>query len=338
MVESSLPVLGLTMGDPAGVGPEVIVRALADPEIKNICRPVVLGDLGALRQARDALGLDLPLSLLPPGEIPSGREQGLAVCSLSNLLPEDLVPGRPTPAGGAAAALYIEAGARLALAGRTRGVVTGPISKEALNKAGRYFPGHTEFLAQLSGGVDVVMMMAGPRLKVVLVTIHEALSRVPRLISKEKILSTVLITHRALKTYFGLENPRLALAALNPHAGEAGLFGREEETILGPALAEARGLGLDLSGPYPPDTLFYRASQGEFDVVVAMYHDQGLIPFKLLHFKDGVNVTLGLPFIRTSVDHGTAYDLAGRGRADSSSMKAALVLAADMARRSRMSA
>ena len=334
MSESSLPVLGITMGDPAGVGPEVIARTLADPEIKTICNPFILGDLGAMRQASDILGLNLEFHILNSGQIPGGREKGIPIEPLSELGRDDLVPGRPTPAGGAAAATYIETGARLALADRTRGVVTGPISKEALNRAGRNFPGHTEFLAQLSGGVEVVMMMAGPSLKVVLVTIHEALSRVPSLITKEKILSTVLITHQALKTRFGLDKPRLALAALNPHAGEAGLFGREEETILGPALEEAQKLGVNLTGPYPPDTLFYRASQGEFDAVAAMYHDQGLIPFKLLHFKDGVNVTLGLPFIRTSVDHGTAYDLAGKGLADPASMKAALVMAADMARRS----
>ena len=326
----SLPVIGLTLGDVAGVGPEVAVKALADPLVYGCCRPLVLGDLKAVRGAAARAGLNLAVKEIGPDEAPAGRAGTIEVLPLSDLAADDLAPGKPTPAGGRAAALYIETGAGMALDGRIKALVTGPISKEALNRAGYAFPGHTEFLSHLSGGPPVVMMMAGPKLKVVLVTIHKGLKEVPGLVTREAILRTTRITHEALKKYFGLPDPRLAAAALNPHAGEGGLFGREEEEIIAPAVAQAQKEGIGLAGPFPPDTLFYRAASGEFDVVVAMYHDQGLIPFKLLHFTDGVNVTLGLPFIRTSVDHGTAYDVAGTGKADHRSMLAAIHLAADM--------
>ena len=249
---------------------------------------------------------------------------------LSHLSEEDLRPGRPW-AGGLAAAHYVEKGADLALSGTIQGLVTAPISKEALNLAGYKFPGHTEFLAHKAGHPPVVMMLAGPRLRVVLVTIHEALAKVPSLLTPERIVTTARITHQSLKQYFGMAEPRLAVSALNPHAGEAGLFGDEEKTIIEPAIQQAHHQGIRLSGPHPPDTLFFRAANGEFDAVVCMYHDQGLIPFKLLHFQDGVNVTLGLPFIRTSVDHGTAYDLAGKNQADHQSLRAAIRMASNMA-------
>ena len=335
MPDNLLPVLGLTLGDAAGVGPEVVARALADPEVYDCCRPMVLGDLNALLQARGRLGLDLDIRALTPGSLPAGRPGTAEVLPLGELSSDCLVPGRPTPEGGLAAARFIETGARLALDGLIQGLVTAPISKESLNKAGYHFPGHTEMLAHLAGGARVVMMLAGPRLRVVPVTIHEAIQDVPRLLTVDRILETSLTTYKSLQRYFGLTRPRLAVAALNPHAGEAGLFGNEESTIIVPAMEKARAMGAaDISGPYPPDTVFHRAAQGEFDAVVCMYHDQGLIPLKLLHFKDAVNVTLGLPFIRTSVDHGTAYDIAGKGLADPSSMLAAIRLAADMAGRS----
>ena len=331
MTEKARPVLAVTMGDPAGVGPEIVVRALADREVRSWCRPLVLGDPAALAEAARSLGIDLEITGVSDVKNMSDRTGKLDVLPLSDLAEADRRPGKPTPAGGAAAAAYIETGAHLVLTGRAEGLVTGPISKEALRGAGYDFPGHTEFLAARAGVRDVVMMMAGAQLRVALVTIHVALADVFGLLTPERILKTARITHEALVRRFGLPRPRLALAGLNPHAGEHGLFGREEETVLGPALSRAESLGLDLSGPHPADTVFYRAASGEFDAVIALYHDQGLIPFKLLHFTDGVNVTLGLPFIRTSVDHGTAFDLAGRGRADYSSLKAALGLAARMA-------
>ena len=325
------PILGLTMGDPAGIGPEVVVKALIEDRVRSWCRPVVLGDIGALRQAARLIGCELILAPWQPGQPLPDEDRTVPVLELSQLGLEDLIPGKPCPAGGLAAARYIEKGADLALAGTIGGLVTAPISKEALNLAGYKFPGHTEFLAHKAGRPPVVMMLAGPRLKVVLVTIHEAMARVPSLLNPERIVTTARITHQALKKYFGLAQPRLAVAALNPHAGESGLFGDEEKSIIEPSLSLARDQGIELSGPHPPDTLFYRAANGEFDAVVCMYHDQGLIPFKLLHFQDGVNVTLGLPFIRTSVDHGTAYDLAGKNQADHQSLLAALRMASDMA-------
>ncbi|MEW6263751.1 MAG: 4-hydroxythreonine-4-phosphate dehydrogenase PdxA [Thermodesulfobacteriota bacterium] len=332
MIRPDRPVLGLTLGDVAGIGPEVTAKALARREVRQWCRPVVLGDLGALKSAASALGLNLVLETFRPGTGPN-PDSAAEIIPLTDLPAEDLIPGRPTPAGAAAAARFIETGAALALAGKLDGLVTAPISKEALRRAGYNFPGHTEFLAHLSGNPPVVMMLAGDRLKVVLVTIHEPLAAVPGLLTIDRIVETARITQESLRRDFGLDRPRLAAAALNPHAGEGGLFGLEEERIIAPAVARARALGLDLTGPFSADTLYYRASAGEFDAVVSMYHDQGLIPFKLLHFKDGVNVTLGLPFIRASVDHGTAYHLAGQGRADPDSLLAAIRLAAAMAGR-----
>ena len=327
------PILGVTLGDPSGIGPEVLMRALADEAVFRACRPWVLGDAGVLAETGPRLGLALELREISEPEESRGRPGTVEFLALSRLGPGDRAPGRPGLEGGRAAARYIETGARLALAGRIQGLVTGPISKASLNAAGYAYAGHTEMLADLAGGVEVAMMLAGSRLKVVLVTTHLALRDVPARLSAERILKTAAIADTALRQQFGLERPRLALAALNPHASEDGLFGDEEARMLGPAALQAAARGINLAGPFPADTLFHRAAGGEFDAVICPYHDQALIPFKLLHFSDGVNVTLGLPFIRTSVDHGTAFDLAGQGLADPSSMKAAILLAAAMSRR-----
>lgn len=329
------PLLGVTLGDPAGIGPEVTVKALAEHSTFDVCRPLVLGDVGAIKKAMATSGLSMTVVERDSARAATGRHGEIEVLALSRLADDDLIPGRPSPAGGLAAAKFIEKGALLALSGEIDAIVTAPISKEALNQAGYKFPGHTELLAHMSGNPPVVMMLAGDRLRVVLVTIHKALADVPKLVTMEKILETTRITNDWLCRYFGLPRPRVAVAALNPHAGESNMFGREETDIITPAVQTLTREGIDVSGPFPPDTLFYRAVQGEFDVVVCMYHDQGLIPFKLLHFKDGVNVTLGLPIIRTSVDHGTAYELAGRNLADHQSMMAALKMAAEMALRGR---
>ena len=320
--------LGITMGCPVGIGPEIILRFFADrPAIQGYA-PVVLGDIGVLRYT--AATLKLPGTVVPwepegrlrPGTIP--------VCNLSSLPCRDLLWGRPDALTGRAMAGYIEAAVGMAQRGVLAGIVTCPITKKALNLAGFPYPGHTEMLADLSGAKGYLMMMAGSRLRVALVTIHEPLRRVPDLVTRESVTACIRITARALRGDFALMHPRIAVAALNPHAGEQGMFGLEEQEIIGPAVSECAGEGA-ISGPWPPDTLFHRAAAGEFDAVVAMYHDQGLIPFKLLHFKDGVNVTLGLPLVRTSVDHGTAYDIAGKGRADCTSLAAAFSLAAEIA-------
>ena len=326
-----LPVVGITMGDPAGIGPEIIVKALSDPAIRHSCIPFVIGDKNIL--AREIRSLNSPLVLHPVSspEKLFPEENKIFLLEASHLEERDVPYGTPGQKTGKALARYIEKAVELALKGAIEAVVTAPISKQSLKQAGYDFPGHTEMLAYLTGTRDVVMMLAGSRLRVVLVTIHCALARVPRLISKKSILTTLRITYQGLCQMFGIEKPRIAVAGLNPHAGEGGMFGNEEQTIISPALEAARQEGIPVKGPFPPDTLFYRAACGEFDVVVCMYHDQGLIPLKLLHFDDGVNITLGLPIIRTSVDHGTAYDIAGRGIARPSSMLQALHVAAQMA-------
>jgi len=327
------PLLALTMGDPVGVGPEIMVMTLADPEVYRVCRPLVIGDLPALERAREQLAPLNKIHVTPNPGAGIYKPGTMDLLALSRLAPEDLYYGRPSQAGGAAMVSYILTAIDLALQGEVAGLVTGPISKAAMNLSGYAYPGHTELLAERTGAPEVAMMLAGGEFRVVLATIHCALAEVPGRLQEAGLLRLFHLTSRALSRDFGLARPSLGVAALNPHAGEGGMFGREEETIIAPAVARAQADGLAVQGPYPADTLFWRHAQGEFAAIVAMYHDQGLIPLKLLHFMDAVNVTLGLPIIRTSVDHGTAYDLAGTGRAHPGSLKAAIGMAAQMAQR-----
>lgn len=322
--------IAITMGDPTGIGPEIIARALAFPEIWDICRPLVLGDHGAMERAIAVTGERLELKTVKTiqDEEATGHRV-IHLLPLSNLSTADMEYGKPGIAAGESMYRYIAEAARLCVSGQVAAMVTGPINKEALNRAGYQYPGHTELLAELTGAKEFVMMLAGERLKVTLVTIHEALRDVPQLLTYDKVLATIRITQHDLHRYFS-RNPRLAVLALNPHCGEGGLFGDEEDRIINPAVKTAKSDGIDVVGPLSADTLFHFASQGAYDAVVCMYHDQGLIPLKLLHFDDGVNVTLGLSIIRTSVDHGTAYDLAGTGRASSRSMIAAIRMATEM--------
>jgi 4-hydroxythreonine-4-phosphate dehydrogenase len=250
------------------------------------------------------------------------------VIDKTDLDPEKISWGKPSGLTGRAMITYIKHAVDMAIAGDIAAVVTAPINKTAMKMAGSKFLGHTEYIAHRTKADDFVMMMAGKQLRVALVTIHMPLKEAAASLSTENIFKTIKITHGALKSRFGLKNPRLAVAGLNPHAGEQGLFGSEENEIILPAVQKAADSGMDVYGPLPPDTVFYHACKGKYDTVVCMYHDQGLIPFKLLHFADGVNTTLGLPVIRTSVDHGTAYDIAGTGKADSGSMSAAIRMAA----------
>jgi 4-hydroxythreonine-4-phosphate dehydrogenase len=325
------PLIAVTMGDPTGVGPEIIAQALSRQDVGASCRVIVLGDEAVMARALEITGVPLKLDTLPEGGMPADNSPGLLhLLPLTRLGAGDIEFGRPTPAGGDAMFRYIAAAARLCLSGEAAAMATAPISKAGLNLAGHHYPGHTELLGELTGTRDYVMMLAGDRLRVALVTIHEALADVPGLISREKVLATIRITHGDVSRYFR-PDPRIAVLALNPHCGEGGLFGDEETRFIGPAIAAARQEGIDAVGPLSADTLFHFAARGEYDAVVCMYHDQGLIPLKLLHFEDGVNVTLGLPIIRTSVDHGTAYDLAGTGRASAASMAAAIRMAAEMA-------
>lgn len=322
--KASLLPLGITMGCPVGIGPEIILRFLAQAGAQAALGVVVIGDAGVLRRCGEALQIALRVVDWQPGA--PVEPQALNVLSLS-ALGDGLVWGKPTPETGRAMGKYIEEGVRLVRQGQLAGLVTCPISKGALKAGGYRFPGHTEMLAELCQASDFAMMMAGARLKITLVTIHQALAEVPMAITQEAVLRMIGITGRALRDDFGVREPRLAVAGLNPHAGEDGMFGDEEQRVISPAVAAGREAGWLVEGPFPPDTVFNKAVAGQFDAVICMYHDQGLIPFKLLHFSDGVNVTLGLPMVRTSVDHGTAYDIAGKGLAEPTSLAAAVAMA-----------
>jgi 4-hydroxythreonine-4-phosphate dehydrogenase len=318
------------MGCPAGIGPEIILQFLSEATPSSSIQPIIIGDIGVLERASNTL--DLPVSLvswqagmaLPKGATP--------VVEVSSLPPDIVRWGSPNDTTGRAMANYIETGVALHREGVLQGLTTCPISKISLHNAGYNFPGHTEMLADLTRSSDYAMMMAGKRLRITLVTIHRPLRQVAQDLSIQAIVRLIRLTNTALTIDFAIHRPRIAVAGLNPHAGEQGLFGDEEELVIAPAIDQGRQQGIDVQGPYPPDTIFYRAAAGEFDAVVTMYHDQGLIPFKLLHFDDGVNVTLGLPIVRTSVDHGTAYDIAGQGRASHRSLAEAIRLAAAISR------
>lgn len=326
--------LVLTMGDPTGIGPEIIIKALLSGAFDQLARPlVVAGDAGVLRRAARIFGLDAQVfeTADPTDCRLRFHERELQVACLSRLDADNLSYGRPDAACGRAMLEYIEWACARCLSGETAALVTAPINKSAIRAAGCDFPGHTELLAARCQTDRVVMMLAGERLRVSLVTTHLALREVPHILTTEAILQTLRITHADLQRHWGLKEPRLAVLALNPHAGENGLFGDEEARIIVPAIHQARAEGIDAQGPWSADTLFHFAVQGRYDAVVCMYHDQGLIPLKLLHFDDAVNVTLGLPIVRTSVDHGTAYDIAGRGLAEPASLIAAVGLALKMA-------
>lgn len=330
-MKAKKPVIAITMGDPCGIGPEIIVRSLMSSEVNNCCIPVVLGDRGAMERAVALDDSCAGIISLSDAEFPESVTAGtIFLKEISRLTDLDMVFGSPTAASGDAVFRYITAAASLCTSGRVAAMATAPINKAAMNLAGHSYPGHTELLAELTGAKDFVMMLAGKRLRVALVTIHEALADVPGLITFDKVLATIMTTHYDLERFF-CRKPRIAVLSLNPHAGEGGMFGDHEGRIILPAINEAMCRGIDATGPHSADTLFHFAAKGDYDAVVCMYHDQGLIPLKLLHFDDGVNITLGLPIIRTSVDHGTAYNLAGKGIASAESMKAAILTAAKMA-------
>ncbi len=325
------PIIGITMGDPSGIGPEIVIKALADKALYDLCRPVVFGDEAVL--SSNIMNAPCKMSLNPiqnPVEA-TGTHGTVDLVAVSRLNSSDVLPGKPTPEGGKAMVAYIVMAVQAAQEGATEAVVTCPINKSLMHGAGYRFEGHTQLLAHLTHTDRYVMMLAGKKLRVALVTIHCALKDVSDLLSTESIYQTIALTAQALQRDFGIDHPRLAVAALNPHGSESGLFGSEEEEIIKPAVTKASRAGWHSVGPLPADTLFYKAATGHFDAVVAMYHDQGLIPLKVLDFADAVNITLGLPIVRTSVDHGTAYDIAGSGKADASSLKAAVRLAVTMA-------
>ena len=334
------PVLGVTMGDPAGVGPEIIARAVAEPAVRAACRPVVIGAAATMREALALIGGAQTLHAVSRVADCRWAEGTVEVLDLGNVDMATLPRCEVSAAAGRAAYEYIERSVALAQAGEIDAIVTAPVNKEALAAAGVQHSGHTEILAQLSNTRDFAMLLMGKELKVIHVTTHVALRRVPDLVTRERVLKTIRL---AQKTLEGLGQPRgrIAVAGLNPHAGEDGLFGDEEQQQIVPAIEAARAEGLNVTGPLPADTLFSRARGGEFDIVVAMYHDQGHIPVKTLGFEydettkkwtglSGVNVTVGLPFLRVSVDHGTAFDRAWKGVANHESMVEALDVATRM--------
>lgn len=308
--------LGITTGDPAGIGPEVSLRAACEASLRGACRLILFGDEGLLRSQGKSLGLPFDFEILSVADF--RREGALSERAVVHIpAGEDpIVPGQGTRSCGAAAARNIVECAAGCKEGRLDAIVTAPISKKNLQAAGYPFPGHTEFLAHLAGSPDVAMAFLTERLKVVLVTIHLPLRIAIDRITTESVFDKLEITLREFPR-LGLPCRKVAVAGLNPHAGEDGILGLEEKERIEPALARSRKLhpGIEIHGPFPADTLFYRAAQGEFDVVLALLHDQGLSPIKLMGFGRAVNVTLGLPFVRTSVDHGTAYDIAGKGMA-----------------------
>ncbi len=314
----------LTMGDAAGIGPETIAKAwLAEPAPDA----VVVGSVAVMRRALQQLNVNMPLASLSAPDEPS-PPGALAVWTPPGLVELDAWPiGCIDARCGAAAAVCIEAAVRAIQAGHGRGLVTAPIHKEALHAAGVPYPGHTEMLADLGGAAKVRMMLVNSELRVVLVTVHQSLRLAIDAVTREAVLDTIRTLDLSLRQRFGLAAPRIAVAGLNPHAGEGGLFGDEEQREIAPAIADAQALGILASGPYAPDTVFMRARQGAFDAVVAMTHDHGLIPVKYMGLDEGVNLTLGLPFVRTSPDHGTAFDIAGQNQADARSFQAAWQLA-----------
>ena len=335
------PVLGVTMGDPAGVGPEIIARAAAEPSVRAACRPVVIGAAAPMREALALVGGTLTAHAVLRVADCRWADGTLEVLDLDNVDIATLPRCEVSAVAGRAAYAYIERAVALATAGEIDAIVTAPVNKEALAAAGVQHSGHTEILAQLSGTRDFAMLLMGKELKVIHVTTHVSLRRVPDLVTRERVLKTIRLAHKAL-VELGQPRGRIAVAGLNPHAGEDGLFGDEEQRAIVPAIEAARAEGLNITGPLPADTLFSRARGGEFDIVVAMYHDQGHIPVKTLGFEydeatrrwtglSGVNVTVGLPFLRVSVDHGTAFDRAWKGIANHESMVEALDVATTMA-------
>ncbi|HEY6751944.1 MAG TPA: 4-hydroxythreonine-4-phosphate dehydrogenase PdxA [Rubrobacteraceae bacterium] len=321
--------VAVTLGDPAGIGPEIIAKTFAEEGLHDENKAFVVGDAGILRRAVDLMGLPLGVNEVEKLEEALFEPVSVDVLQVGEL-PGDLPFGELDARAGAAAFEYVRRATELALAGNVGAVATAPLNKEAMHMGGYEYPGHTEILAELTGTKDFAMMLQTEELRVIHVSTHVSLREAIDRVSKERVLTVIHLARDALSK-IGIEEPKIAAAGLNPHAGENGLFGDEEAERIAPAVAEAREEGIDASGPHPPDTVFARARKGEFDMVVVQYHDQGHIPIKLMGFEGGVNVTVGLPFFRTSVDHGTAFDIAGTGRADHSSMRTAIELARELA-------
>lgn len=328
----SRPLLALTLGDPNGIGPEVVLKAAREPAVREVARVVTVGSAAVLADQAERLGLG---SVRAVASVDEADDDVLGVLDPNPGSTPAYTWGKTTAEGGRQAMAAVAAACDLCTGGRVDGLVTAPLSKEAIGRAGFAFPGHTEFLQERTGAESVVMVLAADlppgALRVALVTIHVPVAAVAALVTRERVERTVRTLVHDLHVRFGIERPRVAVLGLNPHAGDGGVIGREEIDVVRPAVDALRAGGLNVEGPFPADAFFGRAAWGRFDAVVAMYHDQGLAPFKALAMGGGVNVTLGLPIVRTSPDHGTAFDVAGRGVADAGSTVAAVRLAARMA-------
>lgn len=325
-----VPRIGITIGDPAGIGPEVALKSVTNPEVLAVCLPILIGDADYLHAWAKAFGIQNHVDIVRLGEPIPLQAEAPFIYNLKNL-PSSLIMGQEQTAAGRAAGEYIETAVQLCQTNQIDAVTTAPINKKALHLGGYEFPGHTEMFAHLTNTTEFAMSFIAPNLRVALLTTHLPLSAVSESVTQAGLETLIQLVKREM-IHFGIGQPRIAVAAINPHGGEGGLFGTEETTKMVPAINACRALGIDVSGPYSGDTIFLRAVRGEFDIVISCYHDQGLIPIKCFSFGEAVNVTLGLPFIRTSVDHGTGFDIAGEGKADPASMITAIKLAAEMAR------
>jgi len=329
MNEKYRPLLAITMGDAAGSGPEIVTKALVDLQTRAVCRPVVIGDAATMRAALKVTGVLGEIRAIEKLSEALFRNGIIEVIDLHNIQLDRLTRGQVDPMAGKAAFEYIKLATDLALAGKCDAIVTSAINKEALNEAGYHYDGHTQLLAELCGAPDVAMMLVSGQLRITHVTTHVSLRQAIEQVRPERILTVLRLTNEALRQ-MGIDESRIAVAGLNPHAGESGLFGDEELKYITPAIEAARCQGMDIVGPFPPDSVFLRTSEGQFDAAIAMYHDQGHIAIKMLGITQGVNVTLGLPIIRTSVDHGTVFGKAGKGTADPTSLIQAIKLATVM--------
>lgn len=323
------PVIAITIGDPAGIGPEVVIKSLLARQTYDICRPLVIGEAGILTAMMHLLDSPLEINKVTGPDEATGQFGTIDLLDLPNLKPEDIDFGIVNKDCGRAAMEYISTAAELVMANKVSAMATAPINKEATVLAGYGDIGHLEYLARVTGAAEYAGMLVSGTLRVVHLTTHRSLKDACEMVKRERILARLRLTHHAFQQY-GIDHPRLGVAALNPHGGDGGLFGREEIDEILPAVEDAQNLGIDARGPFPADSIFGRAINGEFDVVLAMYHDQGHIAIKVHGFEESIGVSLGLPFIRTSVDHGTAFDIAGKGIASEKSMIAAIKMAVDL--------
>lgn len=326
MVTHRRPIIAVTMGDAAGIGPEIVVKSLHSQEICRICRPLVLADADILSDVMKALSSPLKIRRVRPSDEVKGESGTIDVIDMKNLNKKEIIPGQVCTACGKAAMEYISEAARLAMEGKVEAVVTAPINKEATVRAGYRDIGHLEYFARITHTSEYAIMLASGPLRIVHLSTHYSLKEACERVSKEEILAKLRLTNDSFQRW-GIDYPRIAVAALNPHGGEGGLLGREEIERIQPAVSEAQEIGINATGPLPADSIFVRAIRGEFDVILAMYHDQGHIPVKVYGFERSISVALGLPFIRTSVDHGTAFDIAGKGIASSESLEEAIKVA-----------